>query len=469
MPKEKPIIKILDSVHCKANAAARKLILPALKYKTTIWIKYRFGRKQPKIQTSYLITGRKETGGSFLTGLLPDVLKHKNNKEKIKINGKNNIEIFSPKQKASLPGITFRKDQQDVFKIIKKKQRGLIVFPTGSGKTIIASGIISMFLPCRTLFLCHTIDLLMQTRKEFASFFGTKNLYTFGGGITVNWDNVKDNTSCIVLSTIQSFISVKPEQYSCFFDITIVDESHHVSALTGQYGHVLLNNLSPRKYGLTATPPIDDKKTLINKGLIGGVIAELTISDGIKKKIIAKPKIKLLSVPIQEAIKHKCQRSYIDSYFYGIVKNRTRNMLILKEVIENEKKNESTLIVIEKTEHGQNIENMMKRKNIEVKFIYGLTDKNDRLKVKKDLQEKKIKTVICSRIWKEGINIPSLNNIVLAFGQNNENSTLQTLGRGLRRNKEKQTICLVDFLDPYNYIAQHAILRIQTYKKHGWI
>ncbi len=469
MPKQKPQINILDSVHCKANAEARNLILPALKYKSTIWVKHHFGYKKPQIKTSYLITGRKQTGGSFLTGLLPTVLNYKENKKHIEIKGRSNLEIFQAKQEASLPGITFRKDQQKVFDIIKKKQRGLIVFPTGSGKTIIASGIISMFLPCRALFLCHTIDLLMQTEKEFSLFFGEKNLFTFGGGATANWEKVKNKQSCIVLSTIQSFISIPADQYSCFFDITIIDESHHVSSLTSQYGEVMLNNLSPRKYGLTATPPTKDKKILINKGLIGNVIAELTIDEGIKKKIIAKPKIKLLPVPVQETIKYKCKKSYIDSYDYGIVRNRSRNILILKEVIENEKKKESTLIVIEKTEHGKIIENILKRKKIKVKFVYGATDKKDRLKAKKDIQEKNIKTVICSRIWKEGINIPSLNNIILAFGLNDENSTLQTLGRGLRRDENKKTICLVDFLDPYSYIAEHAILRIQTYKKHGWI
>ena len=126
-------------------------------------------------------------------------------------------------------------------------------------------------------------------------------------------------------------------------------------------------------------------------------------------------------------------------------------------------------IIIEKTEHGNILKNMFESKKIKCIFVYGDTSKEKRDSVKNKIQDKKIKVVICSRIWKEGINIPSLNNVINAFGMSGEIATLQTIGRGLRIYKNKKTICLVDFLDPYQYLAQHAILRIQTYQKQGWI
>lgn len=463
-----PIIKILDSVHCKANKEARELILPPLKYKSTRWVRIG-GRKVPEIKTSHLVSGRNGSGGTFLTGLLPKVLAYKKNKKKIKTIGRSNNEIFPFLQDAKLKGITFREDQKEVFEIVKKKQRGIITFPTGSGKTIIACGIISMFLPCRVLFLCHTIDLIKQTEKDFNSFFNKDHVFVFGGGNKASWDKIKDSSESIVLATIQTFSNINPKQYSTFFDVVIIDEVHHVTSLESQYGMVIQNNLSPIKYGLTATMPTSQKGVLINEGLIGQIISELTINEGVDKNIIAKPTIKFLSVPFQDKIKIACQNNYNDFYTLGIVKNRTRNILIVKEVIENLKKEESTLIIIEKTNHGSILKRMLKKKKIKVEFVYGKTLKEDRNKIKNDLQRKKIKTVICSRVWKEGINIPSLNNIINAFGLSSEISTLQSIGRGLRVDKNKKTLCFVDFLDPYQFLSQHAILRIQTYKKYGWI
>lgn len=464
-----PTIKILDSIHCEANKEARNLIISPLKYKSVRWIKTMYGRRVPEIKKSYLISGRKGTGGTFLTGLLPRVLEYKQNKNKIKIIGKSNHESFPFSQDANIKNITFREDQKMVFEIVKKKQRGIINFPTGSGKTIIACGIISMFLPCRVLFLCHTIDLIKQTKKDFVSFFGEKSVFVFGGGEKADWNKIEMAQESIVLATIQTFSGISPKQYSTFFDVTIIDEAHHVISLESQYGKVMLNNLSPRKYGLTATKPTDPKSILVNEGLIGKTISRLTINDGVEKKIIAKPTIKFLSVPFRHSIKIACKNDYVKFYDLGIVKNRSRNILIVKEIIENIKNKESTLVIIEKTEHGYILQRMIKKQNIHVEFVHGDTSKENRDKVKEKLQNKKIKVVICSRIWKEGINIPSLNNIVNAFGLSSEISTLQSIGRGLRRNENKKTICLVDFLDPYQYLAQHAILRIQTYNEYGWI
>jgi hypothetical protein len=52
-------LKILDSIHTKANAAARKLILPCLEYEDVKWVRGRFGG-QNKSTDRYLITGRKK-------------------------------------------------------------------------------------------------------------------------------------------------------------------------------------------------------------------------------------------------------------------------------------------------------------------------------------------------------------------------------------------------------------------------
>ena len=71
--KTKPIIEILDVVHSKADKKARELLLPLLKYETTVWKKSAFGGRHPQIVTSHLITGRQGTAGTFLTGLLPRI------------------------------------------------------------------------------------------------------------------------------------------------------------------------------------------------------------------------------------------------------------------------------------------------------------------------------------------------------------------------------------------------------------
>ena len=417
-----------------------------------------------------MVTGRAGTAGTFLTGLLPRIkLFCKQKNIDILITGEENIEVLPPTKKPKLNGIVFRPDQKKALRAVRKYNTGRVVFPTGSGKTIIACGIIAMFDGYRVLFLCHTKDLIEQTLEQFKKYFANRDIFIIGAGYKTKWGTVKKSESPILLATIQSFSKLEPKDYTAFFDITIVDEVHHLSSRKSQYGKVMERNLSPRKYGLTATIPTKQKEILINEGFFGETIAELSIKKGVKKGIIAKPKINLIPVPPQASIIKISGGKYKNYYIYGIVKNKKRNMLICREVQRSLKRGETTLIIIDRTEHGFEIQSLLKQNKIHAPFVYGATDKVEREKAKNSLIKRKTKVVICSKVWKEGINIPSLNHIINAAGMKEEKGVLQTLGRGLRTTKNKKTVRLTDFLDCYKYLAEHTVQRMQVYVKQGWI
>lgn len=461
--KTKPTITILDAIHCKADKRARQLILPILSYETTVWKRGIFGHKQKQTVTAHLITGRHESSGTFLTGLLPRIQKILGNK--ICIVGKE--DYTPPGRTPKLKNIRFRPDQRKALRSARRHQRGIILMPTGSGKTIIALGIMSIFKNHRILFLCHTKDLIEQTASAIRKHLKIEP-HIIGGGHKTNWGVIKKDKSPIVLATIQSFAKIPYSQYSAFFDITIIDESHHSNSLASQYGKVMTNNLSPRRYGFTATMPTTQQEILINEGLIGPPIAELTVQKGIKIGIIAKPIINLIEVPFRTEIDNVSIK-YPDAYEYGIVRNRRRNMLIIDEIKNNLLNKETTLIIIERTRHGTILRNLLRHKNIKVKFVHGSTSKEVRLTVKNNLKRGKIKIVICSKIWKEGINIPTLGNIINACGMKEEKAVLQAIGRGLRTAKNKKTVKITDFIDPYKYLKEHSEERMKIYKKHGWL
>ena len=258
----KSTITILDSVHCKANKWAREKILPALTYENTTWKRGKYGRKSAQTVTSHMITGRAGTAGTFLTGLLPRVKKYcRKKKINISIVGSRNIINIPPTEKPKLKNIKFRADQKKALRAIKRHNTGKIIFPTGSGKTIIALGIISMFPECRVLFLCHTKDLIEQTLTELKTHFKKREILIIGGGYKTKWAKIKKSETPIVLSTIQSFSKIHFKKYIHFFDLTIVDEAHHMNSRKSQYGKVMEQNLSPRKYGLTATEPTKSKES----------------------------------------------------------------------------------------------------------------------------------------------------------------------------------------------------------------
>jgi superfamily II DNA or RNA helicase len=414
----------------------------------------------------FLITGRKNSGGQFLTGLLPRVLKHaKKRDRKIEVIGRENIVRIRPLSYPELKGITFRPDQREVLKTVRLRQRGRILFPTGTGKTIIALGIMSMFPQCRILFLCHTKDLIEQTREELEK-YNFDNYYILGGGHgTDAYNTIQEQDSAVLLSTIQT-MSKYTDIFGAFFDLTIVDELHHVNSTDSQYGKLMQANLSPRRYGLGATEPTKPYEVLVNEGIFGPVIAEMTIDKGIREGIIARPIVNLVNVPYNIKLNQKCGSKYADYYEYGIVQNRARNLALLNEVNYDE----STLIIIERTNHGEILRKLFKRMHkVKVPFVQGSTTRDIRSKIRGKLKTGKRRIAICSKVWKEGINIPTLNHIIIAHGMKEEKMVLQAAGRGLRTSKGKTEVKITDFLDPYRYLAEHSIQRIQVYRSKGWI
>jgi len=467
----KPNITILDVVHAKANADARAIIRPALAYKSSVWKRNkRTGRRDQIIQTSHLITGRKGTGGTFLSGLMPRVIKYaKKNDRHIKI--VDNSEFIPHTALPKLKGITFRPDQKKALRAVRRRQRGKIVFPTGSGKTIIAAGIISMFPQLRTLFLCHTTDLLRQSFTALKKYF--PHVYALGGGYRAHLEDIYNCESPILIAIDKSYYNILKKdlrgELSVFFDMIIVDEVHHVNSKNSQYGKILENNLAPRRYGLTATVPTQRKQILINEGFFGPTIAELTLEEGIKTGIVAKPQVNLIPVPYDIKMNKKCQGRFKKYYEHGVVKNRIRNKLITDQIIETINNGQTVLTIIERQEHGKLLQKMLKLKGVGVPFIYGSTAHDKRQLALRSLTSRKTKAVICSRVWKEGINVPSLNHIINAVGLKEEKAVLQAAGRGLRTTDDKTTVKITDFLDPYKYLAEHSVLRVSVYVKKGWL
>jgi len=451
-------IHIIDGIYCKAGKGLVKPISACLQYKSESWHQRRYGAvKTPK--TAYKIDRR---SGRFLVGLLPRIERYlKRNKIKYKVVGE--LERIQPEKEPKVKGIKLRPDQKALIKKAISKQRGVIISPTGSGKTVLVMGIISAFPKANVLFLCHTLDLINQTVEELVN-KGFKGIQVISGE---ERKKVISKKSRIVVSTIQSFSKLDPALYIDLFDITFVDECHHCINTKSQYGEAMTKNLSPMKIGVTATLPDSIPEKLDLEGLIGPVLGELTIEEGMELGIIAKPKVTL--IPIQKSASLTDHTRYNKIYEHCIVKNRARNTAIVKETLNRIKKGKSVLVMVKEIEHGNRLVELGKKMKVKFEFVRGSTDTKTRASTKKAFNNKKVKAVISTAVWKEGINIPTLDCVINAAGGKSSVFTLQVPGRALRTHKDKTEVEIIDFADPYRFLSDHAISRIQIYLKKGWL
>lgn len=456
------MITYIDSIHSQISKDQIKELRDALAYESVFYRQGAFSKSRHASQ-SYLLNLR---SGIFLSGLTLRIQKYAQKKKINLVIDQYKKEEILPEQEPKINGIIFRDDQIDLIQKALKYQRGVIHAPTGVGKTVIAAGIASCFKSKNILFLCHTKSIIDQSCKRFEE-YGFKNISKIHG-------ESKSDLNQITFATIQSFVKLNPDIYSTFFDIVLVDECHHIAAPKGkdrvpsQYGKVFEELLAPIKIGFTATLPKiknDKKKLFTIEGYLGPVIGKITINECKEIGILAKPIIKLIPVPENNNIRQI--RSYKDIYKKAIIESNIRNLLIVNEV---EKRADKTiLIMVKEIEHGNQLLKLLKQVKIKSEFVRGSTESENREKIKNLLNRKKIKCVIATAVWREGIDIPSLDCVINACGGRSETMTLQSIGRGLRKTNEKSEVEIIDFLDPYKYLAEHAIQRISIYSKNNWI
>ena len=441
-------IKIISPIHIQVSRQIQNIVGASLSFQGEVWTRGKF-KMERREYTKSLISKDGYTFAGFLDRILSQLPSPPT------IIGEGKLGKITFNESLEIP-LTLREDQKRLVKAALIKQRGVLKAPTGSGKTVLAASIIKTIPNSKVVFLCHTKTLVKQTSEEFQR-FGIPCSVFYGE------EKVLSN---VTIATIQSFCKLDSEEQNQF-DVVMIDECHHVSGFKTVYGQVLSQMTAQMRIGFTATMPKHKEGELAVEGLLGPLIDEFSLKEGIDEGIIATPIIKLLPVKENNLINNLY--IYKDIYNAGIVTNRYRNNLIASTAIKYQKLGMSCLIMVREIQHGELLSEVLTNLGEEPIFVQGGTDTETREVIKKALNENQIKIVISTAIWYEGVNIPSLCVIINGCGGKSDIRTVQIAGRGLRTTDDKSEIVIVDFLDPYKYLAQHAIQRIRIYVENGWI
>lgn len=446
-------LKIIDPIFTEIPNELVTKIKPAVSYTYEFWTQGRF-KKTRREQKKHLIV--KNDGKSFLpTGLLPRVQKYLNFKKvKYKIVGELPRIRYVYREP---PGITLRPDQKEQVLAALRAQRGILVAPTGTGKTILVAAIICSLKANRILFLMEEKGLMHQTAKEFRK---------FGIKCGLAGDGYKEFNNDVVLGLRQT-VALNLDQLHKF-DAVIVDEAHHVRSLDGQYGSILLEVDAPLRLGLTATMQEDNKDLMCVEALLGPTIQELSIEKAAELGILALPKIRIVKTPEDHEIREL--RSYAEVYGEAIVHRNRRNRMIMQLAKEYNDENKSVLIMITQIDHMENLLQQGEHVGVNAEIVWQDVDGKTREEIRMEFIEKKILTVIASRVWVEGVNIPNLDVLINASAGKKDLVTLQKIGRGLRRTEDKDRVVIVDFFDPcHMYLIRQFGERVSLYCDKGWL
>lgn len=158
-----------------------------------------------------------------------------------------------------------REEQKQAIARWMAVKRGVIVMPTGTGKTEVALSIMKE-LSVSTLIVAPVRDLMYQWHRRILQGLG------YNSGI------IGDNTYRISHISVTTYHSayIHMETLGEMFKLIIFDECHHLPAANRH--EAALMSAAPFRMGLTATPERSDGREKDLQRLIGPVVYQLPIS-----------------------------------------------------------------------------------------------------------------------------------------------------------------------------------------------
>lgn len=336
--------------------------------------------------------------------------------------------------------------QRDAVTKMVEAKYGILKSKTGSGKTQMGIALIKLHRR-RALWLCHTADLLNQSRDRAMQYMDPGVI----GTITEGKVNVGVG---VTFATVQTMANLELTQYRDYWDVVIVDECHRVasSAKTFTRYEKVLNHLAARhKFGLTATPERSDGLIQATFALLGNVMYEVpdaAIADRVMK-------VRIHPVTTDTELTEDCLNDDGTFNYVKLIETLTsdwdRNKLIAREIMAE--KDHSCLILSDRLNQLETLRRMlpydMQEKSA---FINGKMQskkaKAEREQAIEDMRTGKKKYLFASySLAKEGLDIPILDRLFLASPAKYSAIITQSVGRICRTADGKKTPVVFDFVD----------------------
>jgi superfamily II DNA or RNA helicase len=292
--------------------------------------------------------------------------------------------------------------------------------------------------------------ILSDFKKELNS--KTKDLAVLQRAATIN---------CKIMNRKKA----EMEKLLSTFEFVIAEEAHESGG--NEYFEVMQYCTNAHyRLALTATPFMKDDeeanmRLMACSGIIGIVVTEKELID---KGILAKPYFMFINNARPTGVFPTT--NYVSAYEKGIVKNNIRNDEIVKWSKWSTDRNLPVLILVNRTEHGNILKDLIQKQGLKCNFIYGKDEDEVRQENLKKLESGEINVLIGTNILDVGVDVPSIGMVILAAGGKAEVQLRQRIGRGLRRKKTGKNITyIIDFQDSFNqHLLKHAKTRQEIIK-----
>lgn len=339
-----------------------------------------------------------------------------------------------------------------------RSYRGVVVLPTGAGKTHVAVMTIADTMRS-TLVVVPTLDLVRQWLDLLTTSFGARVGVVGGGEHTVE---------PLTVTTYDSAY-LHMEHLGNRFGLVVFDECHHLP--TASYALAARAAIAPFRLGLTATPERSDGREAALTELIGPEVYRKDIVE-LAGDYLAEYVTERVTVDLEhdERAEHDDERAIYRAFVESrgirmgspsgwgeFIMHSTQSaegrramaayrrqralafaprakLRVLAEILFDHRK-DRTLVFTQDNATAYAV-----ARQFLVPVITHQTKVRERSAILAALAEGTVRTVVTSRVLNEGVDVPSANVAVILSGSGSVREHVQRLGRILRKQEGKSAV-----------------------------
>lgn len=345
--------------------------------------------------------------------------------------------------------------QQDILERLKAerelhgRRRNLVVAATGTGKTVVAAFDYKRYCEehpgkkNRLLFVAHREEILRQSLACFRNVLHDANFgdVLVGASEPSQTDYLFVSIQMLAARGVETLLR-DPTAY----DYVVVDEFHHAEAPT--YGDFLEYVQPDILLGLTATPERMDGKDIL-KWFGGRIAAEIRLPEAVDRGLLCSFQYFGVTDVVDLDTFRWSRGGYdVQQLNQAYSANESRARLVLDAVQRYCRRAEDVrgLGFCVSIEHAEFMADFFRRAGIPSVAVSTKTAPTDRIAAQSLLRNKEINFIFAVDLYNEGIDIPEIDTVLFLRPTESLTVFLQQLGRGLRIDKGKECLTVLDFI-----------------------
>jgi superfamily II DNA or RNA helicase len=328
---------------------------------------------------------------------------------------------------------------------------------TGAGKTIITATLAKICEKYgRTITIVPNKSLVEQTEEDFINCQLDVGVY-YGDRKDLNRTHTICTWQSLNILDKKSHDDTELLTLAEFLDgvqTVVVDEVHMAKA--DVLKKLLTQNLSqaPIRWGLTGTIPKAEHEYQALRASLGDVINRVSAYDLQQRGVLSD-----CHVNIMQTAEWKEFSSYQEELKY-LVTDETR-MTYIANMIKKITESGNTLVLVDRIESGKFLIEQIP----DGVFVSGEVKTKDRKEEYDEIKTADNKLIVATYgVAAVGINIPRIFNLVLLEPGKSFVRVIQSIGRGIRRADDKDSVQIWDITAATKYAKRHLTERKKFYK-----